>query len=244
MNRNWIIIFTVLAIFSIKDAFFINGHTKGADSAEDFAEFDDESAKHDKYSKQANDEFDPDDDVEIRAPTGREGVGQPLHVPLNAPPLKFAYCVSCGYKQAFDQFSQIVTEKFPGINIEGGNYPPTTMKALAAQFLSIAKMVLIVSLIFNRNPFEAVGMQTPGFFVWMTQNKVSACMMLFLFSNSIEGMLMSTGAFEIYLGDELIWSKLESGRIPAPTELIQAIESHLELSGAKLASGTFGIDSD
>ena len=93
--------------------------------------------------------------------------------------------------------------------------------------------------------FESLGMQTPGFFVWMTQNKVSACMMLFMFSNSIEGMLMSTGAFEIYLGDELIWSKLESGRIPSPTELIQAIESHLELSGAKLASGTsFGIDSD
>ena len=106
-------------------------------------------------------------------------------------------------------------------------------------------MVFIVSLIFNRNPFESLGMRTPGFFVWMTQNKVSACMMLFLFSNSIEGMLMSTGAFEIYLGDELIWSKLESGRIPSPTELIQAIESHLELNGAKLASGTsFGIDSD
>lgn len=28
---------------------------------------------------------------------------------------------------------------------------------------------------------------------------------MFMLSNSIEGMLMSTGAFEIYLGEEQIW---------------------------------------
>ena len=49
-------------------------------------------------------------------------------------------------------------------------------------------------------------------------------------------------AFEIYLGDELIWSKLEAGRVPSPVELIQAIESHLQIAGANvgLGSDTFG----
>lgn len=74
----------------------------------------------------------------------------------------------------------------------------------------------------------------------MLGNKLSACLMLFMFSNSIESMLMSTGAFEIYIGEEQIWSKIESGRVPSPTELIQAIDSHLAIHGAKV--GDFGFE--
>lgn len=55
-------------------------------------------------------------------------------------------------------------------------------------------------------------------------------------------MLMSTGAFEIYLGNEQIWSKLESGRVPSPAELIQAIDSHLAIGGAKVGEN-FGFES-
>jgi selT/selW/selH-like putative selenoprotein len=252
MNRNWAIFFACLAVLSIKDA-FINGqhghgHKHGDNSAEDFSEFDDtnEPGAH-KYTKEANEGFgdnEGEEDVEIRDPSGYADTGKPFTVPLNSPPVKFSYCVSCGYRQAFDQFTQIINEKFPGMVISGENFPPAAPKAILAQVLSITKMALIVSIIFNRNPFDIIGIQTPGFYNWMTQNKVSACMMLFMFSNSLEGMLMSTGAFEIYLGEELIWSKLESGRVPSPVELIQAIESHLQLGGAKLGSDTFGIDSD
>lgn len=79
----------------------------------------------------------------------------------------------------------------------------------------------------ERNPFTYLGMNTPGIYTWMLSNKLSACLMLFMFSNSIESMLLSTGAFEIYIGEEQIWSKLESGRVPSPSELMQAIDSHV-----------------
>lgn len=45
---------------------------------------------------------------------------------------------------------------------------------------------------------------------------------------------MSTGAFEIYLGDEQIWSKLESGRMPSPLELVQIVDQQMELQGVKV----------
>jgi selT/selW/selH-like putative selenoprotein len=92
----------------------------------------------------------------------------------------------------------------------------------------------------ERNPFVFLGMQTPGVYNWMLSNKLSACLMLFMFSNSIESMLLSTGAFEIYIGDDQIWSKLESGRVPSPSELMQQIESHLAIKGAK--TGDFGFE--
>ena len=43
------------------------------------------------------------------------------------------FSVSCGYKQAFDQFSSFVKSKYPNMEIEGGNYPPASWKAYAAQ---------------------------------------------------------------------------------------------------------------
>uniref|UniRef100_A0A7E4V1X3 SelT-like protein n=1 Tax=Panagrellus redivivus TaxID=6233 RepID=A0A7E4V1X3_PANRE len=246
MNRNWAIFFAILAVFSVRDA-FINGEQQqkpaAANSGEDFSEFDEEPV-HETYTKTANDPSEFDDEVEIRDPTDSAGHGQAFHVPLTAPPVRFSYCVSCGYRQAFEQFSQIITEKFPGIVIEGGNYPPSAVKSIIAQVIGILKIGIIASIIFNRNPFETFGLATPSIYTWMTTNKVSACMMLFMFSNSIESTLMSTGAFEIYVGDELIWSKIESGRVPSPTELIQAIQSQLQLAGTKLAGGSDAFELD
>lgn len=34
------------------------------------------------------------------------------------------------------------------------------------------------------------------------------------------------GKFEIFVDDDQIWSKLDTGKFPEPREIIQAIESH------------------
>ena len=94
MNRNWAIFFAILAVLSIKEA-FINGHVKhGETSAEDFSEFDSEEPAAHKYSQQANEAFDNDnndEEVEIRDPSGYASPGKPFTVPLNSPPIKFSY---------------------------------------------------------------------------------------------------------------------------------------------------------
>ncbi|GFT64980.1 thioredoxin reductase-like selenoprotein T1b [Nephila pilipes] len=53
----------------------------------------------------------------------------------------------------------------------------------------------------NFNPFVALRMNTPAVFTWMSQNKLYACLMVFFLSNTIEGQLISTGAFEIIFND-------------------------------------------
>jgi len=157
--------------------------------------------------------------------------------------LKFLFCVSCGYRQAFDEFSRIVHEKYPLLQIEGANYPPSALKSIAAQVIGIAKIVLIVMIVSGRDPFSSFGMSTPGIVSWALNNKLSSCMMLFLLSNTIESSLISTGAFEISLDNEQIWSKLESGRVPSPGELLQEIEHHLSVNGMPSTSDTFHFDS-
>lgn len=154
------------------------------------------------------------------------------------PNLRFLYCISCGYKQAYEQFSMAVHEKYPEMSIEGSNYSPEKWKEYIAHTINILKIAAIAVIISGRNPFLSIGMGEPVVLQWAQSNKISACMMLFLLTNMVESTLMSTGAFEIYLGREQIWSKLESGRVPSPQELIQMIDSQLELAGKGLGGGS------
>ncbi|KJH48790.1 selT/selW/selH selenoprotein [Dictyocaulus viviparus] len=208
------------------------------------------------------------------------------------PSLRFLYCISCGYKQAYEQFSMAVREKYPEMPIEGSNYPPEKWKEFLAHTINILKIGAIAVVVSGRNPFSSFGMNEPVVLQWAQSNKlksclcysvidlfplflllylilcsrsvewihalnletyiisqslvkkiisctqISACMMLFLLTNMVESTLMSTGAFEIYLDKEQIWSKLESGRVPSPQELIQMIDSQLELSGKGFGGGS------
>jgi len=125
----------------------------------------------------------------------------------------------------FEQFAQLVRTHFPELQIVGENYPPPPTKALIARILSIFKMILLVCLLFNQNPFILLNIPTPAVYSWALQNKMYACLMVFFFSNSIETSLISTGAFEISIDDVPLWSKLETGRLPAANEFMQMLQT-------------------
>jgi len=229
------LLFFLFVGFSMLDVFRTHANQKEATEAdkEEFQEFDEPDPAF-KYSSQAQTDTFEDDSVEIRPPTG-VGSSNAFKTPMDMPKVQILFCVSCGYRQAFDQFSQVLREKYPGVEIEGGNYPPGTLKSIVAQVISFAKIGIIVAVVMGKDPFQAIGLATPAVFTWMINNKVSSCLMLFMLSNSIEGMLMSSGAFEIYLGKNLVWSKMESGRVPSPAELFQAIDGQLGLKESNMA---------
>uniref|UniRef100_A0A0N5APK5 SelT-like protein n=1 Tax=Syphacia muris TaxID=451379 RepID=A0A0N5APK5_9BILA len=172
-----------------------------------------------------------EEELPVRKPTAQFTAP---HTIKNLPDMQFLFCVSCGYRQAYDEFSKYVHEKYPTIKIEGHNYPPFFWKATAAQVLTFVKITLIVWILMGLNPFPSLNLGTPRIVTWALNNKLSSCLMVFLLSNSCENALLATGAFEIYIGGERIWSKLESGRVPTPTELLQIIDQYMELQGAKV----------
>ncbi|GFY58714.1 thioredoxin reductase-like selenoprotein T1b [Trichonephila inaurata madagascariensis] len=93
-----------------------------------------------------------------------------------------------------------------------------------ASLIGFAKWCLIAMVLANFNPFVALRMNTPTIFTWMSQNKLYACLMVFFLSNTIEGQLISTGAFEIIFNDVPVWSKIETG-IPIHLHYIYNIYS-------------------
>ncbi|KAJ8274204.1 hypothetical protein COCON_G00088290 [Conger conger] len=125
---------------------------------------------------------------------------------------------------------QVLNQRYPDIRIEGENYLPLPIYQHIASFLSMFKLALIGLVILGKDPFPALGMQTPGIWTWGQENKIYACMMVFFFSNMLENHCMSTGAFEITLNDMPVWSKLESGHLPSMQQLVQILENEMKMN--------------
>jgi len=155
------------------------------------------------------------------------------------PVLRFSFCYSWGYRNVFEQYRQLLNQRYPSLRIEGTNYPPTALKFGLAQALSVLKIVAIILVALGRNPFDYFGMETPQFFTWALNNKIYACMMLFFVSNMVEGQLVATGAFEVFYNDIPVWSKLQAGRIPEPAEVFQILDSQMKMSATGSDSGDF-----
>jgi thioredoxin reductase-like selenoprotein T len=99
-----------------------------------------------------------------------------------------------------------------------------------SKILLVAKYLLMALIGSSFNIFAYFGMATPTFWTWASDNKLFAILMTFFFSNMLEAQLIASGAFEIALNDMPVWSKIATGRIPAPQELFQIIESHLQFT--------------
>lgn len=125
----------------------------------------------------------------------------------------------------YEQFAQLVRTHYPHMEVIGENYPPPPVQAMIARLLSYVKMALLICLLLSQNPFTLLNLPTPSVYQWALDNKMYACLMIFFFTNSIESFLISTGAFEISVNDVPLWSKLQTGRLPAANEFIQMLQT-------------------
>uniref|UniRef100_A0A8C4XCG2 Selenoprotein T n=1 Tax=Erpetoichthys calabaricus TaxID=27687 RepID=A0A8C4XCG2_ERPCA len=142
----------------------------------------------------------------------------------SGPVLKFQYC------RVFEEYSRTISQLYPDIRIEGENYPPKPTNRFLASCIFYLKLLSIALVISGYNPFPMFGIETPRIWIWTQENKIFSCLMTFFLSNMIETQLLSTGAFEIFLNDVPIWSKLQSGYVPNIQEVFQILDNHLKMT--------------
>lgn len=151
--------------------------------------------------------------------------------------LAFAICTSWGYRNAVGQYAQLVRQHFPEdeLKIEVRNYPVDKTRQNIANLFTMLKMAFIAVVLLNYDPTPLMGLASPpGILTWAWENKGYACMMAFFLGNAIENGLISTGAFEIYLSEDQLWSKIDTGRIPSHHEFLQMLNQ-----ATRLQSGHF-----
>ncbi len=121
-----------------------------------------------------------------------------------------------------------VSEHVPELagNIHGGLYPASATAVLLNQLCSYLWFGGLIYVFLGKMICKMIGVpETHPLVKLVDDNKTYIVGGLFLL-NTFSAQLIATGAFEVYLNDELIYSKLITGRVPTAEDIMSAIESH------------------
>ena len=106
-------------------------------------------------------------------------------------------------------------------NIRGELYPPPEFNQLIAKLTGYIWVGGLVLLFGGDAIFSALGIPEPAIYQYAKTNKMTVGFGLFMLNN-LGASMLSTGAFELYLNGDLIYSKLETGRMPVLMDVVEA----------------------
>jgi len=123
------------------------------------------------------------------------------------------------------QLQHQLRQQFPQLQSHGMNHPPTEQNTQIAQLIGYAQMAGFGLLFFGSFIFQALKMEEPAPVKWMSNHKMNAFCLVFMMG-FMSTQLMATGAFEVYYNGQLVFSKLNEGRIPHVNDLVRNLQLH------------------
>ncbi|KNA16905.1 hypothetical protein SOVF_084680 [Spinacia oleracea] len=144
------------------------------------------------------------------------------------------FCSSCSYKGTAVAMKNMLETQFPGINVALANYPPPAPKRILSKLVPVAQVGVVGMIMAGDQIFPRLGMSPPPWFYTLRANRFGTISAAWLFGNFLQSYLQSSGAFEVYLDGEMVFSKLGMQRFPGEIELKDLIGKRL---GSKLVDG-------
>jgi thioredoxin reductase-like selenoprotein T len=129
-----------------------------------------------------------------------------------------------GYYVQIENFIRSEYPEFDMNNISGSTYPPTPTAELIASVTNTIWLFGIALLFGGSYLFKAFQLEEPKLYKMMKENQVASFVILFMM-NSIGSSQLSTGAFEISVNDVVVFSKLQQGRLPNLTDIVDGLVS-------------------
>jgi len=114
---------------------------------------------------------------------------------------------------------------FPNLQSHGMNHPATDSNALISQMIGYVQMAGFILLAFGQYIFKALSQEPPALVKWMGENKMNSFCFIFMLS-FVSTQLMATGAFEVYYNGNVVYSKLETGRVPHVQDLVRSLKMY------------------
>jgi len=121
------------------------------------------------------------------------------------------------------QVKQFLEEEFPELrdNISGGNYPAPQWAVHLMKVVSAVQFAAIAGFFFGDSIWSILPIRSPPtWYQYCKQNAVQVLIVLFLVIPTMIQSKVTSGAFEIALDENVLFSKLETGRFPNGEELI------------------------
>lgn len=124
------------------------------------------------------------------------------------------------------QLAEFLQKNYPSSigDISGDNYPPPEYATLLMNIFSFVQMFTIAAIFIGEGIFKMIPFvsQTPQWFYAAKENPAFILMAVFLFIPTMLNSFVVTGAFEILLDGVVIYSKLETGRMPTGPMIMEA----------------------
>jgi len=128
----------------------------------------------------------------------------------------------------FQQIRALLRERsdHPDLLITGADYPAPPSLQFLAQMAMMFQVSLLLVTIVGEQLYRFVlmvmigssdptnlpqNLQIPAVIQMFSQNKVQSFLSVWLLGNMLIGGMTNTGAFEIYYGDQTLWSSLDHG---------------------------------
>lgn len=135
------------------------------------------------------------------------------------------------------QIENFIRSEYPEFdmqNISGSTYPPSPTAERIASITNTIWLLGIILLFGGSYIFKILNIPEPKIYLMMKENQVASFVVLFMM-NSIGASQLSTGAFEISVNDVVVFSKLQQGRLPNLTDIVNGLVSQ----GFRDISGKF-----
>ena len=121
---------------------------------------------------------------------------------------------------------QFLEKNYPELvnHVHGGNYPPPPFAVYLFQLVQFMQFTGILTLFFADTIFiRILGFPAvPPMVRQLQENQLQVIIFLFVMSSFAQNLL-TTGAFEIELNGKLIFSKINTGRMPQIGELARLL---------------------
>lgn len=124
------------------------------------------------------------------------------------------------------QVRDLVHKNFKNVRVIGSEYPlPQGRKYLLMFFRCL--QFLVVPLLFFTKELKPYTQNYIDNYVmdWIAENKMKVGIIAFIAGNSICGMISNTGAFEMYLDGDQVFSALKEGGMPDVRMLFNVLRS-------------------
>ncbi|KAF0698406.1 Aste57867_10974 [Aphanomyces stellatus] len=132
-----------------------------------------------------------------------------------------------GFANNYREVAKYLESNYPHLigRVEGGYHLPPAWKQQVASIIGYVQMLGFAMLLFGEHILSALNLPLDNpLFVQMRENKFVAFGILMVLG-SISQSMLTTGAFEVYFNDILIFSKIKANRWPTMHELDQLFQA-------------------